>query len=325
MQDAELAMETDEETGTTRCGREPLVVPHLFLVLECGRPWAGGARHDLAGIDQILIGRGPKRSVSRSLASGLRVLELHVPDRHMSQKHARISRTDRGFAFEDLGSTNGSHVGTNAVLSPVLLGDGDVLEIGRTFFRFRAALATPPDGPADLDSSLHGRAAPQGFATLLPALANKHRALAKVAASGVPVLLLGETGTGKEVVARAIHQASGRKGPFVAVNCGAIPATLVEALLFGHTRGAFSGATRDELGFVRSAHQGTLFLDEIGDLPRAAQATLLRVLQEGEVVPVGTARPERVDLRVLSATHGDLVDNVSLGIFRADLFARLAG
>src|ERR1700690_1569018 len=85
MQDAELAMETDEETGTARCGREPLVVPHLFLVLECGRPWAGGARHDLAGIDQILIGRGPKRSVSRSLASGLRVLELHVPDRHMSQ------------------------------------------------------------------------------------------------------------------------------------------------------------------------------------------------------------------------------------------------
>ena len=126
-------------------------------------------------------------------------------------------------------------------------------------------------------------------------------------------------------MARAIHRASGRPGPFVAVNCGAIPATLVEGQLFGHRRGAFSGATSDELGIVRAAHRGTLFLDEIGDLPLSAQAALLRVLQEGEVVPVGSARPETVDLRILAATHRDIVEGAVRGTFRTDLLARLSG
>src|SRR5207247_1569265 len=117
------------------------------------------------------------------------------------------------------------------------------------------------------------------------------------AASGVSVMLLGETGTGKEVLARAIHALSQRPGPFVAINCGAIPAVLVESTLFGHVKGSFSGALRDELGLVRSAQFGTLFLDEIGDLPAASQAALLRVLQEGEVTPVGATRPMKVDVR----------------------------
>jgi transcriptional regulator with AAA-type ATPase domain len=324
MHDAEVESDdTLKETGGGRRARRHLALPHLFLVLECARPWAGAARHDLSQIDEIRIGRGAKRSVSRPIVGNARILDLRVPDPRMSKEHARIVRVGSAFRFEDLGSTNGSRVRRAIVSSAVMLGDGDVLEIGRTFFRFRAALGTPPGTPADLDSAEHP--ALDGFATLLPALAESHEALAKIAPSKVSVLLLGETGTGKEVLARALHAASGHSGMFVAVNCGAIPPGLVESHLFGHVRGAFSGATRDEPGFVRSAHQGTLFLDEIGDLPAIAQPALLRVLQDGEVVPVGSSRPESVDLRVICATHHDLEGSLEEGTFREDLFARLAG
>jgi hypothetical protein len=325
MHDAEVPTQTVEETKGDGRERAHLTLPHLFLVLECERPWAGGTRHDLAQVDEITIGRGARRCAVRSVVEGRRILELRVPDARMSQRHARIVRSQGAFVCEDLGSTNGSRVGRAQVRDPVALRDGDVLEIGRTFLCFRRGLATAPGAPADVDSGepLDGEAS--GFATLLPGLGEGYAALGKVAASRVPVLLLGETGTGKEVLAQAIHRRSGRTGAFVAVNCGAIPPTLVEAHLFGHVRGAFSGATRDEPGFVRSSHEGTLFLDEIGDLPRGAQAALLRVLQEKEVVPVGSAQPRPVDLRVVSATHCDLEDSVSRGVFRADLFARLAG
>jgi DNA-binding NtrC family response regulator len=161
--------------------------------------------------------------------------------------------------------------------------------------------------------------------TLSPMLAKDFALLRKVATSRVSVLLLGETGTGKEVLARAVHHLAGRSGPLVPVNCGAIPANLVESQLFGHVRGAFSGSVRDEPGFVRAADRGTLFLDEIADLPLAAQPALLRVLQEGEVVPVGSTEARRVDLRVVSATHGALGDLAARGSFREDLLARLAG
>jgi DNA-binding NtrC family response regulator len=140
--------------------------------------------------------------------------------------------------------------------------------------------------------------------------------------SSVPVLLLGESGSGKEVLARAIHAMSMRKGAFVPVNCGALPETLIEGQLFGHAKGAFSGAVRDEVGLVRASDGGTLFLDEIGDLPKTSQAALLRVLQEREVMPVGATRTVKVDLRVVAATHRRVQDTPE---FRADLYARLAG
>jgi transcriptional regulator of acetoin/glycerol metabolism len=148
---------------------------------------------------------------------------------------------------------------------------------------------------------------------------------AKLARTGLPILIQGETGTGKEFLARALHEASGRGGPFVAVNCAAIPEGLIEAELFGHAPGAFTGASaRGRKGLVEEADGGTLFLDEIGDMPLPLQARLLRVLAGGEVLPIGANRPRRVDLRVLSASHRELPTLVREGRLREDLYYRLS-
>lgn len=147
----------------------------------------------------------------------------------------------------------------------------------------------------------------------------------KVAVHEVPVLILGETGTGKELFAEAIHASSLRAGgPFIAVNCGAIPAELANAELFGHRKGAFTGATADRKGHFQEASGGTLFLDEVGDLPLDTQVRLLRALQSREVTPLGASRPVPVDVRILAATHRDLAADVVAGRFREDLFHRLA-
>lgn len=147
----------------------------------------------------------------------------------------------------------------------------------------------------------------------------------RVAIRNVPVLIEGESGTGKEMLARAIHCASPRsKGPFKAVNCGAIPPELVESELFGHERGSFTGAHRDHAGYFESAHGGTLFLDELGELPLAIQVKLLRVLQEGEVLRVGSTNPRKVDVRIVAATHRSLTEEIVAARFREDLFYRLA-
>lgn len=148
----------------------------------------------------------------------------------------------------------------------------------------------------------------------------------KAAASEIPVLITGETGTGKEVLARAIHGESGRRGkPFVAVNCGSIPENLIESHLFGHVKGAFTGAINNAPGKFREAEGGTLFLDEIGELPLEAQVRLLRVLQEKEVEPVGSHKRLPTDVRIISATHRDVSEGMELGAFREDLFYRLNG
>lgn len=175
----------------------------------------------------------------------------------------------------------------------------------------RAPIAAPAADPA----TLVGNA---------PAMRDVHKAVGMLADSDTTVLLTGETGTGKEVVARAIHR-HGRRGrrAFIAVNCAAIPAELLESELFGHVRGAFTGAVADRVGAFREADGGTLFLDEIGDMPTALQAKLLRVLQERVATPVG-GRPVPIDVRVVAATHRALADEVAAGRFRADLFYRLA-
>jgi DNA-binding NtrC family response regulator len=166
--------------------------------------------------------------------------------------------------------------------------------------------------------------APPGLIGRSPAMREVFTAIAAVAPAETTVLLSGETGTGKELVARAIHDASSRRGrPFVAVNSAALAPGLVESELFGHVRGAFTGAVRDKQGVFQAASGGTVFLDEIGDMPPAVQHRLLRVLQEREVTIVGTVRPVPVDVRVIAATNRDLRAEVTAGRFREDLFYRL--
>ena len=150
------------------------------------------------------------------------------------------------------------------------------------------------------------------------------RTAEKAASSHIPVLVEGESGVGKELIARAIHGSSARRAkPFIAVNCGAIPENLVESVLFGHEKGAFTGATERHTGKFVEASGGTLFLDEVGELPLASQVKLLRAIQENEVEPVGARRPVRVDVRIVSATNRNLIADVKAGRFREDLFYRL--
>jgi len=157
-----------------------------------------------------------------------------------------------------------------------------------------------------------------------PVMEQLREMIGRVARSQAPVHICGESGTGKELVARLIHESGARReGPFVAVNCGAIPTELMESELFGHKRGSFTGAVADKRGLVQSAEGGTLFLDEVGDLPLHMQVKLLRVVQEKTVRPVGESREETVDVRILSATHKNLADLVAQGLFREDLYYRI--
>jgi two-component system response regulator PilR (NtrC family) len=172
----------------------------------------------------------------------------------------------------------------------------------------------------DVTSTLHG---PRLLGSSV-AMEQLREMIARVARSQAPVHICGESGTGKELVARMIHESGPRRGgPFVAVNCGAIPTELMESELFGHKRGSFTGAVADKKGLVQSAEGGTLFLDEVADLPLHMQVKLLRVVQEKTVRPVGEAREETVDVRILSATHKNLADLVAQGLFREDLFYRI--
>ena len=305
----------DDQSQTFRRDRprgpEAPLSAWLFRVLSCDQPLSSAARWPLDDVDEVLFVRGKQSAVERSD----RRLLIRLPDRAVSAMHARLVRELGGWTLEDTGSTNGTFVNESRV-ERARLAEGDRLEVGHSFFLFRAAL---PVAAATLRCDL------PGLATHAPALGARVSELSRIAPSSVPVILLGESGTGKELMARAVHLLSLRKGPFVPVNCGALPTTLVQSELFGYKRGAFSGADEDRPGLVRAADHGTLFLDEIGDLPLASQAALLRVLQEGEVTPLGATRPIAVDLRVVAATHRDLDALVAAGQFRADLLARLGG
>jgi len=300
-------------------GEAPLE-PHLFLVMECAALDAGATRIRLTDIAEVRFGRGNARSTTFRDDKGARVLELAVADPQMSGKHARIFKEGTAWVLEDSGSTNGTRI-DGARIGRATLTDDQVFQLGATLFLFHSELPSPRGS----EEILNLKKAVPGVSTLLPEYASSMIAFARMTVSDVPILLLGESGTGKEVLARAVHGLSGRRGAFVPVNCGALPETLLESQLFGHTKGAFSGAVKDEPGFVRAAEKGTLFLDEIGDMPKTSQAALLRVLQEREVTPVGSTQAVKVDLRVVSATHREIDTLKDSGGFRADLYARLAG
>jgi DNA-binding NtrC family response regulator len=297
--------------------------PYLVLGMEASRPLAPAARFSLAAVDVVVIGRGPERTNKRFREGGQGYMRISLPDVWMSSEHARFVNDLGGWRLEDCGSKNGTYL--NGVRSTGgRLRHGDLVETGSTLFLFRSEGAPGIKEPADVDRADFANV-PAALVTLSPTLRRDFELLPKIASSGVPMLVLGETGTGKEVIARTIHDLSGRRGPFTAVNCGALPPTLIESELFGAKKGAFSGATEDRPGLVRAADGGTLFLDEIAELPEASQAALLRVLQEREVVPVGGTQPIKVDIRVLAATHQDLAGRVQAGKFRKDLYSRLIG
>ncbi|MBX3187151.1 MAG: sigma 54-interacting transcriptional regulator [Labilithrix sp.] len=307
---------TNTQRDDLGAGAPPLRSPVLYVVLEGERPLSGGLRASLANVKEVRVGRGSARSWSVD-TSGVATLE--VPDPRMSGKHARLVREDGGWLLEDLGSTNGSFV-FGARVESAAIDQATVVTLGATVLYVHPEEEVPEGAQSFLDSTAL-KSRPRGIGTLVPMVEAQMPRLVRIAMAKLPILLLGESGAGKEVLARTIHAISARTGPFVAINCGALAPTLVESQLFGYLRGAFSGALKDEPGLVRAAHGGTLFLDEIGELPPSAQATLLRVLQEREVLPVGGTKPVPVDLRVVAATLKPIEDSPS---FRPDLYARIA-
>jgi len=297
-------MPTHDDAGTT-------------TVTEASAPRHGGNAQDLAlvwlfprtglppvalhgpGDYELVLGRDPAAAI-------------HLDGNDVSRRHATIKRIapDPIPVIVDLNSRNGVRVNGKDVAS-AQLGPGDVVRVGG----WVGVVASSPGEFGEIGPGL------LGGAVLRAAVAP----LRQAAASSLTIILEGETGTGKEIVARAVHEWCGRPGPFVGVNCAALPEALAEGELFGYRRGAFTGAERASPGFFRSAEGGTLLLDEVSDLPLPLQAKLLRVLQEGEVQPLGETRPVPVDVRIVVASQQPLMDAVKQGRFRADLLARLDG
>ena len=231
--------------------------------------------------------------------------DLRLEDPWVSRRHCVIEPRETGVLVRDLASTNGTLV--NGVRVPhAELRPGVIITVGET--RLRVALDQKVDAAIVGDSAV---------------MQQLRGEIARLAGLPLPVLILGETGTGKELVAQALHDQSGRRGNFVPVNCGSVPRELVESELFGHERGAFTGADARRAGLFQEADGGTLFLDEIGELPEQLQPRLLRALESGVIRPVGSSRELRVHVRVVAATHVNLERAVAAGRFRRDLLYRL--
>jgi transcriptional regulator with AAA-type ATPase domain len=255
----------------------------------------------------------PLRASSAEVVIGREdACEVRLSGDGVSRRHASIRSLgpDDDPVIQDLGSRNGVRVNGRLVQSARLV-PGDVVRLGG----WVGVVSARPGEFSEVAPGVFGGA------LLKEALAP----LLRAATSDLPVVLEGETGTGKEVVARALHGASGRVGPLVAVNCAALPEGLAEAELFGYRRGAFTGADRASPGFFRGAEHGTLLLDEVSDLPMPVQAKLLRVLEQREVQPLGEVRPVPIDVRLVVAGQQSLGKAVEEGRFRADLLARVEG
>jgi DNA-binding NtrC family response regulator len=242
---------------------------------------------------------------------------IRLEDPEVSSVHCELRAVDKGILVRDLDSTNGTLVGALRIKEAVITTKAElVVGSSKITIEPQASKQRVDVGYADRFAELVGSS---------PKMRRVFGVLEKVAKTPLSILILGETGCGKEVVARSVHQSSDRKdGPFVVVDCGSIPATLAESLLFGHEKGAFTGATERKKGFIAEAHGGTLFLDELGELPIDLQPKLLRVLAERQVKRVGGSQVEPVDVRVLAATRRDLAAEMNAGRFRSDLFFRIA-
>jgi DNA-binding NtrC family response regulator len=243
--------------------------------------------------------------------------DVPLEDPAVSRRHCTIVPAGGGFEVADLGSKNGTFL-DGVRLASATVPVGAVLRVGTTLLQLmpdELALDIPPSASSSF-GDLYGDS---------PAMRQVFAILERASVSSASILFIGESGTGKELAARAVHEHSARRsGPFVVFDCGASTETLIESDLFGHRKGAFTGAVSDRAGAFAQAHGGTLFLDEIGDLPLLLQPKLLRLLEAGEVTPLGAQKSERFDVRVVAATHRNLWDEVGRGAFRGDLYYRLA-
>ncbi len=243
--------------------------------------------------------------------------DLHLCDPTVSRVHCEIVLTGTGIRIVDLGSSNGTVIGDARVHDAELRG-GTLVTLGATVLRVDLSAE-------EVVIPLSERMRFGELLGMSPEMRRLYAVLERAAPSDATVLVLGETGTGKEVVARSLHAASRRaEGPFVALDCGAIAETLIESELFGHTKGAFTGAANERRGLLEEADGGTLFLDEIGELPASLQPKLLRALEGREIRRVGSNTSRPVDVRVIAATNRPLAHAVNEGTFREDLYYRLA-
>jgi DNA-binding NtrC family response regulator len=254
-------------------------------------------------VDALVIGRDPGANIV-------------VADPEVSAFHCELRALSEGILVKDLGSTNGTFLGPVRVREAIVVTPSE-LGIGRSRILIEPQAKRRVEvGYADRFGPLVGNS---------PRMRRVFSLLEKVAATPLSVLVLGETGTGKELVAKAVHEASERKaGPFVVLDCASIPPTLAESILFGHEKGAFTGAGERRNGALADADGGTLFLDELGELPTDLQPKLLRALSEKQVKRVGGSAFEPIDVRVLAATRRDLGAEMNAGRFRSDLFFRIA-
>lgn len=273
---------------------------------------------------RLVVVEGPEQGQTFDLATnGPRVLlgqsaicEVKLSDRQVSRRHAALEASSAGLRLVDLDSTNGVWVDRVRVRDALLVGD-ELIRVGQTQLLVEPVLGAPQAIPSATSfGGMLGQSTP---------MRRLYPICAKLAAASVPVIIEGETGTGKEVLAEALHAAGPRaSGPFVVFDCTAVPPSLVESELFGHERGAFTGATAMRRGMFEQAEGGTLLIDELGDLDIALQPKLLRAIERLEIRRVGGDRPIRVDVRILAATRRDLDKEVLAGRFRDDLYHRIA-
>jgi two-component system response regulator GlrR len=274
------------------------------------------ARFRLVVIDGPDRGRSELSSASELAVGTGEANQLVLADPTVSRHHFVITFTPRGYHVRDTGSTNGTYLANHRIESAYLQ-DGSILRAGVTTLRFEGTDGEIREPLSDDDR--FGRALGRS-----PVMRRLFALLPRIAASESTVLIDGETGTGKSLLARAIHVAGKRaNGPFVVVDCGAIPAALIESELFGHERGAFTGATAARPGVFEAARGGTVFLDEIGELPLDMQPKLLHAIEERAVRRLGSATPLALDVRLIAATNRDLRQAVNRGGFRSDLYYRL--
>ena len=293
------------KTSPSPAGRAPSSETHRLVVLQSPDPNA--LNRPIILLIQARVELGRSGHVSGPLG---------LDDLEVSRAHGHIDRDAESgeWVLHDSGSRNGTFVDGARVQSTALR-HGAVIRVGSTLLlfesvRFKADEVLVRETPPLLGPSI--------------AMQRVRANVAQVAGHNLSVLIQGETGVGKELVARAVHHQSGRQGPFVAVNCAALPEQLAESELFGHLAGSFTGAGQSKQGLFATAEGGTLFLDEIGELPRSLQPKLLRALATGEVRPVGDTKTRSLDVRVVAATNRDLVHAVREGDFRKDLYARIA-